>query len=111
MPNANSARIAIRLASRCAYVIQETTTLVENGKTYSTHVQEAGEAIRPLAEQLLASLPDGQQQHRYLMNHVGFMESALAESETQYRRKPLMARSNVTAILLDDLPQIFGVRD
>ena len=35
------------------------------------------------------------------MNHVGFMENALAESGTQYRRKPLMARSNVTAILMD----------
>ncbi len=111
MPNSNSARIAIRLAARCAYVIQETTTLAERGETYSTRAQEAGEEIRQLAEQLLASLPEGQQEHHYLMNHVGFMVSALAESGTQYQREPLMARSNVTAILLDDLPQIFGVRD
>ena len=44
------------------------------------------------------------------MNHVGFMISPLAEAGTQFQRQPAMARANATAILLDDLPQIFGVR-
>ena len=111
MPTANSTRIAIRLASRCAYVIQETTTLVENEETYSARAQEAGEAIRQLAELLLESLPEDQVRNPYLMNHVGFMVNALAEAGTQFQREPARARGNATAILLEDLPQIFGVRD
>ena len=110
MPNANSAKIAIQLASRCAYVIQETTTLVENGETYSALAQDAGEDIRQLAELLLESLPEGQVRNPYLMNYVRFMVSALAEAGTQFQREPAMARANATAILLEDLPQIFGVR-
>ena len=53
MPNANSARIAIRLTARCAYVIQETTELVDNDETYSALAQGAGQDIKRLAELLL----------------------------------------------------------